>query len=210
MKKYLLTPLFLMAIHLATNAQSTEKFIRIVGNSSYEIKSNTTRVYFTISENSRYDKNTKTEKTSYDSVYTKVASELKKIGIKETDFFSIIKPKNQSSYGSEMKSKSYYVDVNDKIKLEKLIDQKIIGFRIDNVKYLYSNSAENKEIEFAKKAIEDAERKAKSLAKSIGKSVGKVLNLEDKNTTCCSNIGEYEKETFSGKYTVNITFELLD
>ena len=68
----------------------------------------------------------------------------------------------------------------------------------------------NIESNMSKQAINDANRKANSIAKEVGKKIGKILNIEDKTTSCCSDFGEVDQEIISRKYTLNITFELVD
>jgi hypothetical protein len=50
MKNRLKIALILVMFANAVIAQSTEKFIRIIGNSAYEFKADTYRVYFSVSE----------------------------------------------------------------------------------------------------------------------------------------------------------------
>jgi uncharacterized protein YggE len=189
-------------------AQSTEKFIRIIGNSSYEFKADTYRVYFNISEilPNNYSKE---EYKSLESNITETMDLLKKNGIKENQIFKNYKNKNSANYNN-LKSEFYYMDIANNETLGKINSMKNTGFKIEMTKFLYLNIDPNIETNLSKQAINDANRKANSIAKEIGKKVGKVLSVEDKSASCCSDFGETDQDSVTKKYTLNITFELLD
>ncbi|WP_395062172.1 SIMPL domain-containing protein [Flavobacterium sp.] len=208
MKKILkITLVFLMFANYSI-AQSTEKFIRIIGNSSYEFKADTYRVYFNISEIVPNSYN-KEEYKSLESNIIETMDFLKKSGIKESQIFKNYKNKNTIGYNS-IKSEFYYMDISNKETLSKINSFKNTGFKVEMTKFLYLNIDPNIEINLSKEAINDADRKAKSIAKEVGKKVGKILNIEDKSASCCDNFGEIDQDNVTKKYTLSITFEFLD
>jgi hypothetical protein len=104
-------------------AQSTERFIRIIGNSSYEFKADTYRVYFNISEILPNNYN-KEEYKSLESNITETMDFLKKNGIKENQIFKNYKSKNSANYNN-VKSEFYYMDITNKETLSKIIEADI-------------------------------------------------------------------------------------
>lgn len=207
MKKQLKITFVILLFATTIMAQSTERFIRIIGNSSYEFKADTYRVYFTISENLPNNYN-KEEYKSLESNIAESMESLKKIGVKENQIFKNYKSKNATNYN--VKSESYYMDISNKEILNKISSIKNSGFKIEITKFLYLNINPNIEGNLSKEAINDAKRKAKSIADEIGKKVGKILNIEDKAASCCADFGEIDQDSVTKKYTLNITFELLD
>lgn len=201
----------LIVLMFANNiiAQSTEKFIRIIGNSSYEFKANTYRVYFNVSEilPNNYNKD---EYKSLESNISETMDFLKKNGIKENQIFKNYKNKNKNSNYNTVKSEFYYMDITNKETLGKINSMKNTGFKTEMTKFLYVDIDPNIETNLSKQAISDANRKANSIAKEIGKKVGKVCNIEDKSTSCCTDFGETDEDSVTKKYTLNITYELLD
>lgn len=189
-------------------AQSTERFIRIFGNSSYEFKADTYRVYFNVSEILPNNYN-KEEYKSLENNITETMDFLKKNGINENQIFKNYKIKNTATY-KNVKSEFYYMDITNKETLTKINSFKNNGFNIEMTKFLYLNIDPNIETNLSKQAISDANRKATSIAKEIGKKIGKILNIEDKSTNCCSDFGEIDQDKVIKKYNLNITFELLD
>lgn len=208
MKNTLKITLIILMFANTIIAQSTEKFIRIIGNSAYEFKADTYRVYFNVSEILPNNYN-KEEYKSLESNVSETMDFLKKNGIKENQIFKNYKNKNSAKYNN-VKSEFYYIDVTNKETLEKINSMKNTGFKIELIKFLYLNIDPNIETNLSKQAISDANRKANSIAKEIGKKVGKVLNIEDKSASCCTDFGENDQDSVTKKYTLNITYELLD
>jgi uncharacterized protein YggE len=208
MKNRLKIALILVMFANAVIAQSTEKFIRIIGNSAYEFKADTYRVYFSVSEILPNNYN-KEEYKSLESNISETMDFFKKNGIKENQIFKNYKNKN-SAKNNNLKSEFYYLDITNKETLGKINLIKNTGFKTEMIKFLYLNIDPNIETNLSKQAINDANRKANSIAKEIGKKVGKVLNIEDKSASCCSDFGETDQDSVTKKYTLNITYELLD
>ncbi|MES2410171.1 MAG: SIMPL domain-containing protein [Bacteroidota bacterium] len=200
--------LFTLLFTNIINAQSTDRFIRIIGNSSYEFNADTYRVYFNVSEILPNNYN-KEEYKSLESNVSETLDNLKKMGVKENHIFKNYKSKNANNYNNT-KVEYYYIDVTSKELLNKITGMKNTGFKMETTKFLYLNINPDIETNLSKEAITDAERKAKSITKEIGKKLGKILNIEDKTTACCSDFGETEQNSILKKYSLNITFELLD
>jgi hypothetical protein len=208
MKNILKIALLVVVITTTSFAQTTERFIRIVGNSSYEFKADSYRVYFNVSEilPNNYSKE---EYKSLETSIQETMDFLKKNGVKENQIFKNYKNKNVGNYNN-VKSEFYYVDVTNKETLSKITSLKNASFKVEMTKFLFLNIDPNIESNMSKQAINDANRKANSIAKEVGKKIGKILNIEDRTTTCCSDFGEVDQEIISRKYTLNITFELVD
>lgn len=208
MKKLLTISLLVLLFSNSISGQSTERFIRIIGNSAHEFKADTYRVYFNITEIVPTNYN-KEEYKSLENNIAETMDFLKKNGVKETQIFKNYKSKNANNYNN-LKNEFYYMDITSKETLSKVIAMKNSGFKVETTKFLYLNIDPNIENNLSKQAISDAERKAKNIASEIGKKVGKILNIEDKSTNCCAEFGETDQDRVSKKYTLNITFELLD
>lgn len=187
------------------NAQSTERFIRIIGNAKKEINANKAKVQFFISEQraSKYNENSKN--ISYEDAYNFAITELSKIGIKESELKLTIQNKNYS----REKSKNYFV-ITDFDKLEKISNIQAGSFRVTDIKYLFDISDEDLETQLSLKAINDAKRKAKAICDEINMKVGKILNMEVKESVYGTNRIESKKEDFIISYKVAITFKLVD
>lgn len=208
MKKYFF---FLALVFFSFHkSQSTERFIRIVGNSAYTFKADSYRVYFNVSE-ILPNEYAKTEYKSLESNQAELNENLKKLGVKENQL--MINYKNRSlsysgAYGNA-KMNFFYIDIDNKDLLNKILALKSNGFKIEMTKFIF-NDNKNAEFDLAKSAIEDAKRKAEKIAKEINMKVGKILNIEDKTSDCCSNLGELDSDQIGKKYTINVTYQLLD
>lgn len=207
MKKQLKITLIILLFSGTITAQSTDRFIRIIGNSSYQFMADTYRVYFTVSEIVPNSYN-KEEYKSLESNIAESMESLKKMGVKENQIFKNYKSKNANNY--DVKSSFYYMDIDNKEILNKITAMKNTGFKIDVTKFMYLNINPNIETNLSKEAINDAIQKGNSMAKEIGKKVGKLLNIEDKSVSCCTDFGEIDQDRITKKYTLYITFELLD
>ncbi len=197
----ILTVLFSSSIF----AQSTERFIRIIGNSKKEIKARNAKVYFTISEvkASKYAKNK--EEITYENAYNEAISKLSKVGIKESDIKLALKKRSYNNTNS----KNFYIET-ELGNLDKLSNIVSNGFRITSTMYLFSEIDNNLETELSLKAIKDAKRKAKAICDDIDKKVGKILNIEVKEGDFSTNKKENKENSYIKTYKVTITFKLVD
>jgi len=206
MKKiFTLTAITLLSFS-AIYAQSTERFIRIVGNSDHNYKSNINRIYFTVNEIAPNEY----KKISYkplETSYSEFVDEMKEVGIAESQ---IIQVTSEIYRYTKTKTKNYYIDLVDQKKLESLSEIQNDGFKIKEVKYLYTDIDENIESKLSLKAIQDAKRKAKKICAELNMNLGKILNIEDKSSGCCTIIEPSKTAETKKKYRITITFELLD
>ena len=79
MKKFIYLIIFALMISNLLNAQSTEQYIRIIGNAKKEVQANKVKIEFTISELKANTYN-KTEDQDYQAVYSEVISQFKENG----------------------------------------------------------------------------------------------------------------------------------
>lgn len=206
MKQILSIISVLLLMPILISAQSTERFIRIVGTSKHEFVSNGVKLDLSISE---IAENTRsgTKSISYDSAYYKFVSELKKLNIKESDLETNNINFNRN-YNSISKNFSLYVN-NQNIP-EKIASLKLEGVQITSILYTYSNIDPQVIENMLLNAIEDAKRKAAKITKETGLKLGKILNIEDSSGGCCGDIKETKEAKTTKTYNVNITFELKD
>lgn len=207
MKKLICIIIINLVVVNVINAQSTDRFIRIIGNSSYEFKADTYRVYYSISEILPNEYN-KVEYKSLEKNIADLTQDFKNLGIKENQIFKNYNVKNPA-YGN-MKTENFYVDITDITVLSKVSSLKSNGLKLDAPKFLYKNIKSDVENSLTTQAINDSRRKANSIAKELNMKVGKILNIEDKSSGCCSDFGETNENSLLKKYAITITFELID
>lgn len=199
--------LLILALTLSTSvfSQSTERFIRIIGNAKKEISAEKAKVQITISEQkaNKYKQNPKD--ISFEEAYSSTITELSKIGIKESELELVIQGKSYLRGNSI----NYYV-ITDIDKLEKISNIQIDGMRINSIKYLFDMSDEDLEVELSLKAINDAKRKAKAICDEVNMKVGKILNIEVKESSYGTEKIEKKKEDMIKSYRIAITFKLVD
>lgn len=201
------TYLLILALIFSTciHSQSTERFIRIIGNAKQEIKANKAKVYFTISEIKK-NKFRKTEEQEYDEVYNAVIAEFKKSGLNEKNIKKSIENLSKNRYSN---SNEFFIEVNNN-DLEKFTDISHPGFKIKKIRYVYDKTDKSLESELSLQAIADAKRKAKAICQEIDMEVGKILNIEVKEGDFSSNYKESKDERSLITYKVTITFKLID
>tara|TARA_R110001632_G_scaffold36869_5_gene93137 strand:+ start:8723 stop:9337 length:615 start_codon:yes stop_codon:yes gene_type:complete len=204
MKKLILTSAFILFTILSINAQSTERFIRVVGNSQKEIKANKIKIVFKISETVE-NTYSKTEKKTYQESYSDFIKKLSVLGFKESEL--ALKPRF-GSRNPRTESKSYIIETNIN-SLEKLLSIKQTGLYIQEIKYLFPLD-NNLETELSLLAIEDAKRKANTICNRVKMKLGKVLNIEVKLNDFSQSKNESKDSTIIKTYRVYITFKLID
>ncbi|HMT72255.1 MAG TPA: SIMPL domain-containing protein [Saprospiraceae bacterium] len=206
MKQIIISIALIILIPFFTVAQSTERFIRIVGSSKHEFVSNGVKLDLSISE---ITENTRlgTKPLSYDSVYLKFVSEIKKLNINESD----LQTKNTNfSRSNNSFSKNFILITNDKNIPEKLANLKLEGVQITEIHYTYNNNLTPEIENMLLNAIDNAKRKASKIAQETGMKLGKILNIEDISGGCCGDIKDTKETKTTKSYDVNITFELKD
>lgn len=204
--KSLISSVLLLFLFMNIQAQSTERFIRVIGNAKHEFKSDLVRVTFFANE---IKENTYRQVAAKDfkTVYAEYVKELDKLGIKEGD----IKTTSRLNLSqNKVAGQEYYLDISEESKMADLMKIQVEGVRIANVKYLYQNVDPNIETKLSLQAIEDAKRRAQEICKSTGTTLGKILNIEDRSNGCCREIGTANSSKVERKYKVTVTYELQD
>ncbi|WJJ95584.1 SIMPL domain-containing protein [Algibacter luteus] len=205
MKKTIQILILTLILSTSVYSQSTERFIRIIGNAKKEISADKAKVQITISEQKANKYNENSKDISFEEAYNSTITELSKIGIKESELEIVIQGKSYSRGNS----KNYYV-ITDFDKLENISNIQVDGMRIKEIKYLFDMSDEDLETELSLKAINDAKRKAKAICDEINMKVGKILNIEVKESSYGTEKIENKKEDIIKSYRVAITFKLVD
>jgi uncharacterized protein YggE len=205
MKKTIQLLILTLILSTSVYSQSTERFIRIIGNAKKEISADKAKVQITISEQKANKYNENSKDISFEEAYNSTITELSKIGIKESELEIVIQGKSYSRGNS----KNYYV-ITDFDKLENISNIQVDGMRIKEIKYLFDMSDEDLETELSLKAINDAKRKAKAICDEINMKVGKILNIEVKESSYGTEKIENKKEDMIKSYRLAITFKLVD
>lgn len=205
--------LFLFAILslLSTNsvyAQSTDRFIRIIGNAKKEYKASKAALAFTVSE-IQPNEYRQVKYKPIETVLQELTANLVKMGYNAADLTKDNAAAFSGSFQS-VRTEKYRLVLKDLSKLQEVSGVVVEGVKIGELKYLFDEPGYAAEEEMALNAVKDAERKAKKLASEIGKKVGKILNIEDKSSGCCREIQENVRPEFTHTYKVNVTFELID
>lgn len=200
----LATLLFMVCSNIAS--QSTDRFIRIVGNASYEFEADAARAEFNLREIIGNEmKNI--EAVSFDDVYTMFLHKLDSLNfnvknLRRTDI-------NLKKYNSGV-SKTYELYIDSVSDVDKLPILKSVGVNLNSIKYVYDNVDPAIQENLMMLAIEDATRKASNICDKINMKLGKVLNIEDSSSGCCGDIKDSKESRTKKKYGLYITFELKD
>ena len=206
MKKTIQILILTLIFSTSIYGQSTERFIRIIGNAKKEIKAEKVKVYFTVSELKATKHSTNKEDLSYENAYSSVVSKFAELGIQETDIKKAFKKRNNFN---KINSKNFYIESGFN-NLEKITNTVVAGFRITDSKYLFGKTDSHLETELSLKAIQDAKRKAKAICDEIKMKVGKILNIEVKEGDFSSRTKESKENSTIKTYKVTITFKLID
>ena len=206
MKTRISLSVFAIVSVLMVQAQSTERFIRIIGNSEHTYISDISRVYFTVSEIAPNEYK-KISYKPFEKSYDEFVAKLQEFGFSEKEIASSNAEINKYH---KTKTKNYYIDIDDRSELDKFSGLQNEGFKVKEVKYLYANIDADIENLLSLDAIHDAQRKARKLCSEVDLKLGKILNIEDKSSGCCSSIPESREPTTIKKYRVTVTFELID
>jgi uncharacterized protein YggE len=206
MKKTIQILILTLIFSTSIYGQSTERFIRIIGNAKKEIKAEKAKVYFTVSEVKATKYSTNKEDLSYENAYSSVVSKFAELGIQENDIKKAFKKRNKYN---KITSKNFFIE-SDFNNLEKITNIVVTGFRFTDTKYLFGKTDDYLETELSLKAIQDAKRKAKALCDEIKMKVGKILNIEVKQGDFSSRTKESKENSTIKTYKVTITFKLID
>lgn len=206
MKFKIVNTLIALLLVTMTFGQSTERFIRIVGNSQVTFDSDVTRVYFSVSEVAPNEY----KKISYKSIDESYRELIEVLTNAKIDINNVKKTNSELNKYNKTETKDYYVDVKDINKLDALSGFQKDGFKIKDVKYLFESIESDIESRLSFEAIDDAKRKANNICNELDMKLGRILNIEDRSSGCCTIIKESKTPSVTKKYNVNITFELLD
>lgn len=187
------------------SGQSTERFIRIIGNAGQEFVSNGTVVDFVISEVAPNEYKQIRYK-SIDQAYSEFVEEMGKIGVPESELKRTAG--NISKYVKTVQ-RAYSVNSSSQKKLDAIGTINISGVKMSGINYTYQFE-EDVEQNLALSAIDDAKRKAKNICAELGMKMGKILNIEDTSSGCCADMTTSKEATMKKTYKVKVTFELLD
>ena len=185
-------------------AQSSDKFIRIVGNASHTFVADGLKADISVSEvvGNEYRK---VNSIPLEEVNNRFLETLKTIGIPE-NLLTVADPITQRRDGVNMRK--YTLICKDKSKVQALQAVVLDGVRVNSVLYTFMPVDPMVEKQMALEAIEDAKQKAESLCKDIQMRVGKMLNIEDTSGGCCSEMQDSIDPTTTKTYTVNVTYAL--
>jgi uncharacterized protein YggE len=191
---------------LTISAQSTEKFIRIVGNASMDRFANGAVSQISISE---------ILPNEYQQIKYKSIDEVKNEFMQKLSIQNIsgvqLKPSYKSNFGRYEKTltENFELILSDIESITKLRNIVSEGVSISDLKFTYQNPGIETEEILAMKALEDARKKAEYIATKSGLKVGKILNIEDFSSGSCKEIDPRQERTHRLVYRMNITFELL-
>jgi uncharacterized protein YggE len=204
--KFVITTAIALFISISMmQSQSVERFIRIIGNSSYTLESTATRLNFIVNQTVKSEYRN-TEASSFDQSLQELKSKLDSMNIAS----NLVENSNfHYNISEKTKSKDFYIDINNQSDLDKLIEIQNQKFRIENITYLYSEPNFDIEDKLASDAIEDAKQKASAICLKLDRKLGDILNVETRSNGCCPYINESSNSTDQKKYSVTITFELL-
>ncbi|MBK9687124.1 MAG: SIMPL domain-containing protein [Saprospiraceae bacterium] len=205
MKSVVLTlSMFLTIVDLT--GQSVERFIRIIGNSSYTFESMGTRINFTVNETVKSEYRN-TENSSFEQSLIELKQKLDSLSIKG----NLIEKSNfKFDVSQKTKSKEFYIDIEKQNEVDRIIEIQNEKYLIKNFTYLYFEPNFDIEDKLANDAINDAKQKATAICLKLGKKLGDILNVETRSNGCCSYISESSNSIDQKKYSVTITFELLN
>jgi len=200
-KKLMIFSLLFMAT--LASSQSTERFIRILGNASETFDATGINLNMTIAEVPPNEYRQVRYK-SLEDVKAEVEAEFKKLGLS----LSSAVENFASNRGNKTLTENYEIKVSEE-QAKKILKLGIEGFTANNPKYIFETPEEGYQERLALMAIKDAKRKANAIAKEIGKSVGEILNIE------ASSANKYKRDekrskTSTLKYNVTVTFALND
>lgn len=205
-KKIMIAVAFIFVLFSSLGAQSTERFVRIIGNANKTYTSDKTRVHFIVSEVAPNEY----KKISYkpiETTFSEVVQKFGELGISESE---LSQSNTKLGRFNKTKTRNYFVDLDNQEAMDGISSLENPGFNISKVTFLYTDIDPEVENELSLKAIGDAKRKARKICAELDMKLGKILNIEDKSSGCCSDIAESSKSEVSKKYNVTITFELLD
>ena len=204
MKKIILFTAFLLSF-LISNAQSTEKFIRIIGNAKIDLKAEDAMVYFTIQEKPENSYNPQNG-ISLDTIHKNLIQAITDAGLNADGLEESYDNLNRYS---RSKSQNFVYKTNIS-NLKKIYSINVEGANITKVSYLIPEIDTKIETQLSSDAIEDADRKAEALCKKIVQKRGKILNIEVKSNDLENRSKESVSPVETKNYRVSVTYKLED
>ena len=162
------------------SAQSTDRFIRIVGNASKSYKANKAALTLTVSE-VQPNEYRQVKYKPIETIHQELVVSLGKLSFTPSD----LSKDNLAAFSGgfqSVRTERYRLLLTDLSKLQEVSSLAVEGVKMGELKYLFDSPGFDAEEEMAMNAVKDAERKAKKLAAEIGKKVGKILNIDDKSS----------------------------
>ncbi|MDQ3016098.1 MAG: SIMPL domain-containing protein [Bacteroidota bacterium] len=187
-------------------AQSTDRFIRIVGNAKKEYVATGIVATVAISEQ-QPNEYKQVPYMPFEAVYTNYLEELFTLGVVENQL--VRSPKNMGKFNATT-TKEYVLRLNGVDWAEKITSIRAPGVQITELKYSFTGDNAQTETLLAKSAIDDARRKAQSLCTDLKMKLGKILNIEDTSSGCCNTPEDAAVDKIDKVYKINVTFELID
>ncbi|MFK8056619.1 MAG: SIMPL domain-containing protein [Saprospiraceae bacterium] len=200
-------PILCLLVVMASllTAQSTERYIRVIGNASQEVSASGASLVVTISEvkaNDYRDIAARSIEENKESLLSKLQS----IGYSSKSINEVLPTGTRNSRG---KNRQYSLTLNSVADLEKVVRLTQEGITFGNVKYDFKLTSELSQ-QLSISAIQDAKRKAKAIASASDLVAGKILNIEDKPLSLPSMRAKEAKDNVTVEHRVAVTFDLKD
>lgn len=202
MKSNCLALLILLMCISISNAQTSDRFIRIIGNAKQTLSATHALIGVNIAEQ-QPNEYKQIPYMPFEAVYTNYLEELFMLNIVENQLQR--NPKSTKYGTGNFKDYILQIPVHQ---LEQVLGIRAPGVQVTEIKYRFADS--DVESSMAIAAIEDARKKAQVLCNDVKMKLGKILNIEDTSSGCCNHIDDDNINRVEKNYKVNVTFELLD
>lgn len=225
--KNLFIVLFMSIGTLMSAQNQLPNTISVGGEGKVMVKPDEAVLYIGVETN---NEDSKIAKTQNDAVMAKMIDFLKKSGVNSKDYKTEqVSLYQRQDYQTKEKyfqaSQSIQIQITDLTKYESLMAGLIeAGANKINSVQFRSSEVEKYESEARKKAVENAQKKAKDYAETLGQNVGKALMVYENNTqTIFPRVGQMQARAYAESDTatqtlaegeieitahVNISFEL--
>jgi len=225
--KNLFIVLFMSIGTLMSAQNQLPNTISVGGEGKVMVKPDEAVLYIGVETN---NEDSKIAKTQNDAVMAKMIDFLKKSGVNSKDYKTEqVSLYQRQDYQTKEKyfqaSQSIQIQITDLTKYESLMAGLIeAGANKINSVQFRSSEVEKYESEARKKAVENAQKKAKDYAETLGQNVGKALMVYENNTqTIFPRVGQMQAMAYAESDTatqtlaegeieitahVNISFEL--
>ncbi len=192
-----------ISIAFTASAQSTERYIRVIGQSDYTYKANSATLTVTVSEQQANEYRNVPYLSVDENVFA-LKRGIAQLGI-DTGKVELALP--ETSRNLRTASQQYTVPVSDLGRLNGVYALAENGIQVSDIAYDY-DAASIDPTALSIAAIDDARRKATALAEATNLKLGPVLNIEDRPLNLPKlKRGETEQVL---THTVTVTFGLND